>query len=108
AETSLRTWGHKMKEAATEQLRRSIAGYTPLLFDEFLDRNGAKGRSYRPIFERFVDQKITAFAREHDVVGNMQLEPGDREQFILDGGVALNAEVEDLKKQRERDRTVGD
>ncbi|GAB3754380.1 hypothetical protein GCM10027591_03220 [Zhihengliuella somnathii] len=104
AETSLRRWGHKMKEAAREQLRRSIASYTPLLFDEFLDRKDAKGRSYRPIFDRLVDKKIAEFEREHDVVGKMQLEPGDRERFILDGGVALSAEVEDLKKQR----TVGD
>ena len=80
---------------------------TPQLFDEFLDREDKNGRSYRPIFERFVDRRLEHFAVHHDVAGEITLEPGDREQFIRDGGEALGTEVTQLKIERERERSPG-
>lgn len=80
---------------------------TPQLFDEFLDREDKNGRSYRRLFERFVDQRLAQFEREHDVAGEMTLEAGDREQFIRDGGEVLGAEVTQLKIERERERGLG-
>lgn len=83
-----------------EQLRM----HTPNLFDEFLDREDRQGRSYRPIFEKFVDQRLKQFEAEHEVTNRLELEAGDREAFIDDGGEQLAADIARLQ----RDRTPGD
>lgn len=89
-----------MQERAADQFRRSIQQQAPQLFEDFLDRKDAKGRSYRPIFERYVDQRLDEFARRHDVADEIMLDPGDREQFIRDGGAAMDVEVDQLKRDR--------
>ena len=63
------------------------------LVDEYLDLN-------RRGFERFVDQRLVRFEAEHGVTGDLELEPGDREQFIEDGGERLAIEVAQLQRQR--------
>lgn len=63
------------------------------LVDEYLDLN-------RLSFERFVDQRLAWFEAEHGVTGDLELEPGDREWFIEDGGERLSAEVAQLQRER--------
>lgn len=57
-----------------------------------------------------MDHQITQLARKHGVAGDveLELEPGDREQFIKDGGAQLDTEIVDLKRQRQHDRSYGD
>jgi len=63
------------------------------LVDEYVDRN-------RLGFERFVDQRLEQFEVEHGVSGDLELEPGDRERFIEDGGAHLAVEVAQLQRER--------
>lgn len=79
---------------------RQLRASTPKLLDDFLDRKDSKGRSYRPIFERFVDQRIKQFEAEHGVTDLLELEPGDRESFIEDGGQELADQITRLQRDR--------
>ena len=72
-----------------------------------LDGKDKNGPSYRPIFERFIDQRLMHFEHKHDVAGEMTLEAGDLEQFICESGKTLGAEVTQLKIERERERSPG-
>lgn len=72
----------------------------PRLFDEYLDETDTSGRSRRRGFERFVDRRLAQFESEHGVAGDLELEPGDRERFIEDGGERLGAEVAQLQRER--------
>lgn len=100
------------EEALQRYLDRVRSQPVPQLIGEFLDRQDQRGRSYRSVFDRFVDHRITRLARKHGVAGDGDLElelgSGDREQFIEDGGAQLNAEIVDLKRQRQHDRSYGD
>lgn len=87
----------KALKAYLERLRSQPI---PLLVEEYLDRTDPSGRSYRRGFERFVDQRLARFEAEHGVTGDLELEPGDREQFIEDGGERLAIEVAQLQRQR--------
>ena len=79
-----------------DQLRMN----TPRLLDEFLDREDRQGRSYRPIFEKFVDQRLKQFEADHGVTDLLTLEPGDRESFIEDGGEDLAGQITQLQRDR--------
>ena len=100
------------QKALKRYLDRLRSQPVPRLVEEFLDRQDSQGRSYRPVFERFVDRRIAQLARQHGVAGDRGLElelgPGDREQFIEDGGAQLDAEIVALKRQRQLDRSYGD
>lgn len=91
-------------EAIEAKLADLRAQPLPRLFEEYLDRQDAEGRSYRPGFERFVDQRLRQFEAEHDVVGRLELELGDRERFVEDGGEALGIEVAELQNHPDAPR----
>lgn len=97
--SAARARADKAMKLYIDQLRMN----TPRLLDEFLDRKDRRGRSYRPIFETFVDQRLKQFEADHDVTDLLELEPGDRESFIEDGG----EELADQITQLQRDRTQG-
>lgn len=89
-----------------------LAQHHQRLWDEFLDRQDRQGRSYRPVFDRFVDTKLkqTIQQLEHKLglsPGDIGLEPDDREQFIRDGGTALAAEIAQQQRQREAGPNFG-
>lgn len=65
----------------------------PVLFEEFLDTPTRSGVTPRRSFERFVDRKLDEFESRHEVVGILELEDGDREAFVADGGTQLAEEV---------------
>lgn len=91
------------KARADEAMRIFIAqlrANPPQLVDEFLDLKDKQGRSYRPIFDRFVDRRIKQFEAEHGVTDLLELEPGDRERFIEDGGTDLAIQVAQLQRDR--------
>lgn len=93
----------EVKQRADEAMKHYIAQLhrnTPKLLDEFLDRKDKQGRSYRPIFEHFVNQRLQQFEADHGVEDLLVLETGDREQFIEDGGASLAAEVAQLQRDR--------
>lgn len=92
------TWLEKYKDLWRGNLQHQQA----VLFAEFLDEKDAKGRSFRPVFERFVDRRLKQLETELDVVGDLNLEPGDLEQFIEDGGEALMAQVIELQRDRQK------
>lgn len=87
-------------EALKAYLERLRSQPIPLIVEEYLDRTNPSGRSYRRGFERFVDQRLARFEVEHGVAGDLEREPGDREQFIEDGGEQLAIEVARLQRQR--------
>ncbi len=87
-------------EALKTYLERLRAQPVPRLVEEYLDRTDPSGRSYRRSFERFVDQRLAQFEAEHGVTGDLELEPGDRERFVEDGGERLGAEVTQLHRER--------
>lgn len=87
-------------EALKIYLERLRAQPLPRLVEEYLDRTDPSGRSYRRSFERFVDLRLAQFEAEHCVTGDLELEPGDRERFIEDGGEHLRDEVAQLKRER--------
>lgn len=91
-------------DKAMKTFKAQLWQSVPQLIEEFLTRKDSKGRSYQPIFDKFVDKKLEQFEVKHGVAGRLELEPGDREQFIQDGGEYLAAEVAQLQ----RDRTYGD
>lgn len=86
--------------AQRAELTAQARQVTERLFNDFLDRKSPNGVTLRTHFERFVDQQLAAFEREHDVVDDLELNPGDREAFIADGGTRLAAEVVGLKRER--------
>lgn len=79
---------------------RQLRMNTPALVDDFLDRKDGQGRSFRPIFEKFVDQRLEQFKAEHGVTDVLELEPGDRETFIDDGGEDLANQITQLQRDR--------
>lgn len=100
------------RAAAKSRADKALAVYiaqlktTPLprLMDDFLDRKDKRGKSFRPMFDNYVDWRRKQFEVEHQVEDVLLLDPGDLEQFIADGGKALAAEV----AQMQRDRQAGD
>ncbi|WP_313420558.1 hypothetical protein [Brevibacterium casei] len=91
-------------DEAMKTFKAQLWQSVPQLLDEFRTRKDPKGRSYQPIFDKFVDKKLKQFEVEHGVAGRLELHPGDREQFIQDGGEYLAAEVTQLQSER----TYGD
>ncbi|ALV47197.1 hypothetical protein MB46_18570 [Arthrobacter alpinus] len=88
----------RMRSDLIQQSRTNL----PNLFEEYLELKGASGQPLRVGFDRFVDQRLKAFEAEHGIkAGDLILDPGDREQFIQDGGASLAAEVDTLQRQRQ-------
>lgn len=100
-ETELAAAKARADEALKLFLERLRSQRTPQLFEEFLDRKDKRGRSYRPIFELFIDQRLKHFEAAHGVTGELVLDPGERERFLKDGGQKLAAEVAQLQRDRE-------
>lgn len=80
---------------------RQLRSRAPRLFDEFLDHEDIRGRSYRPFFDKFVDQRLEQFKSDHGVTDQLELEPGDLQVFIEDGGEQLAAEIAQLQSERQ-------
>lgn len=80
---------------------RQLRSGAPRLFDEFLDHEDNRGRSYRPFFDKFVDQRLEQFKSDHGVTDQLELEPGDLQVFIEDGGEQLAAEIAQLQSERQ-------
>lgn len=91
------------KASALRRLTQLIADAResmPVLFEEFLDTPTGSSVTPRRTFERFVDRKLEEFESRHDVVGVLDLEEGDREAFVADGGKQLAQEVDQLKREK--------
>lgn len=91
----------RVRAAARKRVDEFLEERMPVLIDEFLDRPDSHGRSYRPIFNHFVNQRFDAMLHglglTRSDVGNID---AVREMYVANGGEDTSTAIRQAQRQR--------